>query len=242
MPIKIKKLSKVYQEKRVLNNICLDIGKGIFGLVGPEGAGKTVLLNILATLTLPTEGTVVVNDVSLENKRTIQSIIGYLPQVFSVYPVMSVYGVMDYLALLAGIGSSVNRRLVIMKVLEKVKLDRYYKTKVGVLPHVLKQKLGIAQALLHNPQVLLLDEPTAGLDMEEAVQIHDLIRENAKDRSVIVSTENIYEAESLCQELAILNHGEIVYNGTRQEFGKLSNEKKLSTEKVYTSFLKGVQQ
>ena len=214
MGITICNLTKKFAEVTALNNINLTINQGMFGLLGPNGAGKTTLMRILTTLLNKTSGTVKVNNIDIENKQQIREIIGYLPQEFSLYPKMTVFEAMDYLSLLAGIKSAKFRKQNIIELLEKVNLLKFKKTKVRALSGGMKRRLGIAQALINNPQLLVVDEPTAGLDPEERIRFRNLLSDFAKDRIVILSTHIAGDIEFTCNDLAILNKGHIVYQGS----------------------------
>lgn len=169
MEIEINNLSKKYGKKTVLKNVSVTISSGMFGLLGRNGAGKTSLMRILATLSVASGGEISINGISSKETCKIREIVGYLPQDFSFYRNMSVYGAMDYLGLLSNIPDKI-RRERISTLLEKVNLKEDMKTKVRALSGGMKRRLGIAQALLHDPQVLIVDEPTAGLDPEERIR------------------------------------------------------------------------
>ena len=185
--IVIKNLSKNYGKKQALKNVDLTIRQGMFGLLGPNGAGKTTLMKIIATLLQKTEGDMRVCGIDINNDREIRRIIGYLPQDFSMYGNMSVYEAMDYLGVLSGL-SRQQRKDRIPSLLEQVNLTDDVKTKVRAMSGGMRRRLGIAQALIHDPKVLIVDEPTAGLDPEERVRFRNLLSETAKDRVVILST------------------------------------------------------
>lgn len=213
MKIVINNLKKSYGNKQVLKGINLDINEGMFGLLGPNGAGKTTLMRILTTLIQKTEGTVKINDIEVNNKKNIRSIVGYLPQEFSIYPNMNVYEALDYLAILSGINNKKFRKERIEHLLYKVNLQNHMKTKVKALSGGMKRRLGIAQAILHEPEVLIVDEPTAGLDPEERIRFRNLLRDFSEDRIVILSTHIVEDVEFTCENLAILNEGSILYQG-----------------------------
>lgn len=213
MKIVINNLKKSYGNKQVLKGINLEINEGMFGLLGPNGAGKTTLMRILTTLIQKTEGDIKINDIEINNKKNIRSIVGYLPQEFSIYPNMNVYEALDYLAILSGINNKKFRKERIEQLLYKVNLQNHMKTKVKALSGGMKRRLGIAQAILHEPEVLIVDEPTAGLDPEERIRFRNLLRDFSEDRIVILSTHIVEDVEFTCENLAILNEGSILYQG-----------------------------
>jgi ABC-2 type transport system ATP-binding protein len=216
MEIQIKNLSKNYSRVKALKNVNLNITQGMFGLLGRNGAGKTTLMKILATLLNKSGGQVALCGIDISKGREIRKIIGYLPQDFSVYPALSVYEAMDYLGVLSGISSPERKRLI-PELLKKVNLLEYKNVKVKALSGGMKRRLGIAQAIMNNPKVLIVDEPTAGLDPEERIRFRNLLSEMAKDRIVILSTHIVGDIESTCEHIAILEKGSILYNGTVKE-------------------------
>ena len=179
--IEIRNLNKFYGRKQALYNINLSIKKGMFGLLGRNGAGKTTLMKTLATLLQKKDGEITICGVPIEEAKEIRSMIGYLPQEFSMYPSMSVIEAMDYLAILSGLAAA-RRRGTIAELLQKVNLTEHRHKKVKALSGGMKRRLGIAQALLNDPKVLIVDEPTAGLDPEERVTFRNLLSELAEDR------------------------------------------------------------
>lgn len=217
MKIEITHLNKKYSTKTVLRNVDLEIGEGMFGLLGPNGAGKTTLMRILTTLVPKTDGQVTLNGVDSSNKKKIREMVGYLPQDFSLYPNLSVYEAMDYLALLSGLKGRKERRERILELLEKVNLQAHLKVKVKALSGGMKRRLGIAQALLHDPKILIVDEPTAGLDPEERIRFRTLLTDFAKDRIVILSTHIVEDIEFSCENLGIIKEGSVLYQGKTKE-------------------------
>lgn len=214
--IEIKNLSKSYGKKQALKNVDLTIRQGMFGLLGPNGAGKTTLMKIIATLLQKTEGDIRVCGIDIAKDREIRKIIGYLPQDFSMYGNMSVYEAMDYLGVLSDL-SRQERKEMIPSLLEQVNLSDDAKTKVRAMSGGMRRRLGIAQALLHEPKVLIVDEPTAGLDPEERVRFRNLLSETAKDRVVILSTHIVGDVEATCEDIAVLNKGCVLFQGTVTE-------------------------
>lgn len=211
--IEIRNLNKFYGRKQALYNINLSIKKGMFGLLGRNGAGKTTLMKTLATLLQKKDGEITICGVPIEEAKEIRSMIGYLPQEFSMYPSMNITEAMDYLAILSGL-SAAGRKGTIAELLQKVNLTEHRRKKVKALSGGMKRRLGIAQALLNDPKVLIVDEPTAGLDPEERVTFRNLLSELAEDRIVILSTHIVGDIEATCEDIAILNDGKVIYDGT----------------------------
>ena len=212
MEIVINNLSKNYGKKSALKNVSVTIHSGMYGLLGRNGAGKTSLMRILATLSVPSSGEISMNGIPIKETTKIREIVGYLPQDFSFYRNMSVYGAMDYLGLLSNIPDKV-RKERISALLEQVNLKENVRTKVKALSGGMKRRLGIAQALLHNPQVLIVDEPTAGLDPEERIRFRNLLSEFAEDRIVILSTHISSDVESSCENIGVLDNGRMIWSG-----------------------------
>ena len=226
--IEIKELNKFYgKKKQALSNVNLTIGQGMFGLLGRNGAGKTTLMKTLATLLQKQSGSISVCGIPIENAKAIRKIIGYLPQDFSIYPTMNVIEVMDYLGILSGIGSR-ERKKRIELLLKKVNLIEQKNKKVKALSGGMKRRLGIAQALLNDPKVLIVDEPTAGLDPEERIRFRNLLCDVAEERIVILSTHIVGDIEATCENLAILNEGSVLY------CGKVSNLLNTANGKVFS--------
>lgn len=215
--IEIKELNKFYgRKKQALSNVNLTIEQGMFGLLGRNGAGKTTLMKILATLLQKQSGSISICGIPIENAKEIRKIVGYLPQDFSMYPTMTVMEAMDYLGVLSGIGTK-ERKERISLLLKKVNLTEHKSKKVKALSGGMKRRLGIAQALLNDPRVLIVDEPTAGLDPEERIRFRNLLCDVAEERIVILSTHIVGDIEATCENLAILNEGSILYCGTVSE-------------------------
>lgn len=214
--IEIKNLNKFYGRKQALCDVSLSIGQGMFGLLGRNGAGKTTLMKTLATLLPKKSGTVTVCGVPIEHEKEIRKMIGYLPQEFSLYPSMHVSEAMDYLAILSGLGKRERKERIDM-LLEKVNLEEHRRKKIKALSGGMKRRLGIAQALLNNPKVLIVDEPTAGLDPEERIRFRNLLSETAGERIVILSTHIVGDIEAACERIAILDGGRVLYDGTVEQ-------------------------
>ncbi len=209
----IQNLNQYYGKKQALKNVNLTLGPGMFGLLGRNGAGKTTLMKVLVTLLPKTRGSVTVCGIPITKEGQIRKITGYLPQDFSMYANMKVYEAMDYLGVLSGLSKS-ERKERIPKLLKKVNLQEKSRAKVKELSGGMKRRLGIAQAILHDPKVLIVDEPTAGLDPEERVRFRNLLSEIAQDRIVILSTHIVGDIEATCENIAVLESGEIIYKGT----------------------------
>ena len=227
--IEIKNLTKKYGKKEALSDVNLEIPQGMFGLLGPNGAGKTTLMKVLTTLLRKTEGEVSVCGVPIENHKEIRGMTGYLPQDFSMYGNMSAYEALDYLAVLSGTDKA-KRKEKVPEMLEKVNLSGQTKTKVKSMSGGMKRRLGIAQAIIHDPKVIIVDEPTAGLDPEERVRFRNLLCEIAKDRIVLLSTHIVGDIEATCERIAVLDEGKIRFNGTVTELLRLVEGKTYSAE------------
>lgn len=227
--IKIKNLNQYYGKKQALKDINLTIHTGMFGLLGRNGAGKTTLMKVIATLLPRSEGEVNVCGKSTLRASDVRRIVGYLPQDFSMYPNMTVYEAMDYLGVLSGL-SRTQRRQQILELLERVNLQDDQRKRVKALSGGMKRRLGIAQAILHNPKVLIVDEPTAGLDPEERVRFRNLLCEIAEERIVILSTHIVGDIEANCEDIAVLDGGKIIYQGTVAELLGMTKGKVYSAE------------
>lgn len=224
MEIVINNLSKSYGKRAALKNVSVTIHSGMYGLLGRNGAGKTSLMRILATLSVPSSGEISMNDISIKETAKIREIVGYLPQDFSFYRNMSVYGAMDYLGLLSNIPDKI-RKERISALLEQVNLKENVRTKVKALSGGMKRRLGIAQALLHDPQILIVDEPTAGLDPEERIRFRNLLSEFAEDRIVMLSTHISSDVESSCENIGVLDNGRMIWSGGTEELVKQAEGK-----------------
>src|SRR5512139_1027852 len=219
--ISISNLTKTYPGKvQALRGVDLEIGGGMFGLVGPNGAGKTTLMRILAGLVRPTGGTVSVlgQDVTTpRGKLATKAVLGYLPQELGLYPNLTAREFLDYIAMLKGVTDRAIRRRQVNDVLQQVRLsdevDRQLKTYSGGM----KRRVGIAQALLGDPQLLIVDEPTAGLDPEERVRLRNLLADMAARRIVILSTHIVEDISQSCTDLAVIAHGKVLFHAAPRE-------------------------
>lgn len=224
MEIEVTAIQKTYGKNTVLNNISLTIGNGMFGLLGRNGAGKTTLMRIMATLLKPSDGTITFDGIPLEDTKQVRSLIGYLPQEFSFYSDMSIWDTMRYLAAMSNIPVEIQHKRI-PHLLQQVNLWENRKTKVRKLSGGMKQRLGIAQALLNEPEVLIIDEPTAGLDPEERLRFYTLLNEFSSDRVVIVSSHIVGDIESVCENVAVLDAGQLLYIGTAAQLAQIADGK-----------------
>ena len=211
--IVIKNMNKYYGKKQALFNIDLTIEKGMFGLLGRNGAGKTTLMKTLAALHKKKNCEITVCGIPIEKEKEIRTITGYLPQEFSMYPNMKTDEALDYLGALSGIPKE-ERKKRVEALLNKVNLTQHRHKKIKELSGGMKRRLGIAQALLHEPKVLIVDEPTAGLDPEERIRFRNLLCEVAEQRIVILSTHIVADIEASCEQLAIMDSGKILWKGS----------------------------
>lgn len=216
MEIKITALSKQYSGKRMaLEDVHLTIGKGLFGLLGPNGAGKSTLMQIMATVMAPTSGQVEYGAYRIgRNDHQIRQLLGYMPQKLGLYEKLTGEELLNYIALLKGMKNSAARRLKVRELLEKVNLTDKANRKIKTYSGGMKQRIGIAQALIGDPQVMIVDEPTAGLDPEERIRFRDLLEELGLERTILLSTHIVADIETSCSGLAVMNKGRIVYQGT----------------------------
>jgi ABC-type multidrug transport system ATPase subunit len=216
MKLKISNLSKTYDNGvKALDNLNLEIGTGMFGLLGPNGAGKSSLMRTIATLQKPDSGSIEFNGINiLENQMDLRKILGYLPQEFGVYPNMSAENLLDYFARLKGISSKNDRKAIVKQVLEVTNLFDVRTKNVSGYSGGMKQRFGIAQLLLNNPKLIIVDEPTAGLDPAERHRFLNVLREIGTNNTVIFSTHIVDDVKELCNEMAILNGGKILNQST----------------------------
>lgn len=203
---------------KALDNATLDIPKGMFGLLGPNGAGKSTLMRCIATLQTPSEGSIRFGDIDvIRQPERLRALLGYLPQDFGVYPRVSAYDLLDHLAVLKGIGSAVQRKDTVETLLSQVNLWNVRKKAVAGFSGGMRQRFGIAQALIGSPQLIIVDEPTAGLDPEERNRFSNLLSEIGENVVVILSTHIVDDVADLCSQMAIINEGRIVQVGAPAE-------------------------
>ena len=219
MELIIKNLSKTYKNGvKAIDAVNLEIGTGMFGLLGPNGAGKSSLMRTIATLQIPDSGTITFGDINvLEDNLSLRKVLGYLPQSFGVYPKMSAEKLLDYFATLKGISSKSDRQKIVQEVLEITNLYTVRKKYVNGYSGGMKQRFGIAQLLLNKPKLIIVDEPTAGLDPAERHRFLNVLREIGTNNTVIFSTHIVEDVKELCNKMAILNGGRILSNTTPSE-------------------------
>ena len=224
--LSIQNVSKSFGKLKALNNVSLDLGPGLFGLLGPNGAGKSTLMRNLATLLAPTEGKITYNGVDIvANPTSMRETLGYLPQGFGVYPRMSAAALLDHIAILKGVHDKAERTAQIETLLKQVNLYTMRNASVATYSGGMRQRFGVAQALLGDPKVLIVDEPTAGLDPYEQQRFLDLLSEAGEEKIIILSTHIVSDVANLCQDMAIMNSGEIVARGAPDDLTAKLNGK-----------------
>lgn len=211
----IRELSKTYANGvKALNKINLELEPGMFGLLGPNGAGKSSLMRTLATLQEPDEGTAMLDDIDiLQDKDGLRRVLGYLPQDFGVYPKLSPLVMLDHFAMLKGVANKAERKELVDGLLHQVNLYDVRKKAVDTFSGGMKQRFGIAQALIGDPRLVIVDEPTAGLDPSERNRFHNLLAEIGENVVVILSTHIVDDVTDLCSHMAIMGSGEILLTG-----------------------------
>lgn len=216
MQIDINHLNQYYGKKQVLYDINLSISTGMFGLLGRNGAGKTTLMKTLVTLLPTNEGEIRMNGIDIHDQKKIRSIIGFLPQEFSMYGNMTAYQALDYLAVLSELDKR-TRRTRINALLNQVNLTIHKNVKVKAMSGGMKRRLGIAQALLNDPKILVVDEPTAGLDPEERLRFRNLLAEVSENKIVLLSTHIAGDIEATAENVAILEQGRIIFSDSVEQ-------------------------
>ncbi|KPE53100.1 ABC transporter ATP-binding protein [Chryseobacterium indologenes] len=217
--LSINHLSLTYKNGfQAVKDISLEIRNGMFGLLGPNGAGKSSLMKTIVGLQKPTSGNIIFNgnDVA-KDPDYIRKNLGFLPQDFGVYPKVSAYDLLEHIAVLKGITNRSERKNQILSLLEKVNLSDFMKKEVHTFSGGMKQRFGVAQALLGNPKIIIVDEPTAGLDPEERNRFNSLLDDISRDVIVILSTHLVEDVRNLCSEMAIMNQGQILKQGKPSE-------------------------
>ncbi|HXB94193.1 MAG TPA: ABC transporter ATP-binding protein [Puia sp.] len=215
MQLTIDHLSKTYPNGVcALNNVSLTLSNGMFGLLGPNGAGKSSLMRTIATLQEPDSGAITLDDIDvLKEKSRVRRLLGYLPQEFGVYPRISAEQMLDHVARLKGVDRPGERRELVDELLNKVNLYKDKKKRLGTYSGGMKQRWGIAQALIGNPRLIIVDEPTAGLDPAERNRFYNLLSHLGEQTIVILSTHIVEDVSTLCSRFAIICLGEVLYSG-----------------------------
>lgn len=240
MQLEIRNISKTYSNGvQALRDVSLTIPKGMFGLLGPNGSGKSTLMRMLATLQEPDEGTIHLGDIDvLKQKDEVRKTLGYLPQEFNVYPKVTAEKMLDYFAILKGFSEKRSRRDVIEALLRKVNLWDVRRQNLGGYSGGMRQRFGVAVALLGDPQLMIVDEPTAGLDPAERVRFLNLLSELGENSVVLLSTHIVEDVSELCTHMAIIDKGEILLEAEPQ--GAVNNLKghiwqRLVSKEEYTT-------
>ncbi|NMM54838.1 ABC transporter ATP-binding protein [Paenibacillus aquistagni] len=225
----INKLSKSYRNVEALKSIDLNISPGVFGLLGPNGAGKSTLMRILATLISADAGDITFGNVSWNNPSKVRSMIGYLPQNFSIYRNMKVFEALDHLAMLKGMNKQ-KRKEQIATTLEQVNLLDCTQKKIKELSGGMVRRVGIAQAILGDPKIIIVDEPTAGLDPEERIRFRSILQSISSEKTIILSSHIVEDIEILCNQIGILHKGRLLINGSLDVVKKVADGQVWSTE------------
>ena len=224
MDIVIEDLTKVYRGGiRALNGINLEIGTGTFGLLGPNGAGKTTFMRILVTLIQPTSGEVAIGGHRLsesKGKREIKKLLGYLPQELGLYPDLTAEEFVDYAAILKGLRDPAARRTRVAEMLDVVGLSKDKGRKLKTYSGGMKRRVGIAQAIVNDPQLIIVDEPTAGLDPEERIRFRNLLAQLGRNRTVLLSTHIVEDIAQSCHRVAVQVKGQVIFTGTPNELAR----------------------
>ncbi|HEV7239552.1 MAG TPA: ABC transporter ATP-binding protein [Thermoanaerobaculia bacterium] len=212
LELRIENLSKTYPNGvKALQNVSLTIPTGMFGLLGPNGAGKSTLMRTIATLQEADSGSVTLGSINvLRQKDHVRRVLGYLPQEFGVYPRITAEALLDHFAILKGIQDRKQRREIVAALLRRTNLYEVRKQNLGTFSGGMRQRFGIAQALIGNPQLIIVDEPTAGLDPGERVRFHNLLAEIGENVVVILSTHIVEDVSDLCSRMAIISHGRVI--------------------------------
>ncbi len=216
MELEIKHLSKTYANGvRALVDVSMTIPKGMYGLLGPNGAGKSTLMRTIATLQEADSGSIKLGDLDvLKDKTEVRRLLGYLPQEFGVYPKISAQAMLDHIAMLKGITNKRERRELVDALLHRVNLHQHRKKAIASFSGGMKQRFGIGQALIGNPKLVIVDEPTAGLDPGERNRFYNLLSEIGENVIVILSTHIVQDVKELCTQMAIIHEGELRFAGT----------------------------
>lgn len=222
--IEIKNLTKTFGKKTALKDLSVTLNPGIIGLLGPNGAGKTTLLRTITGLYRVKSGQILLNGQNVTNTDALPAITGYLPQKFGMFKELTVYDMMDYFATLKKIPRA-QKKESILQAVEFVNLSDRIKDRVGSLSGGMVRRLGIAQAVLGDPHVILLDEPTAGLDPEERLRFKNLISQLPKDKVVLISTHIVEDVEAVCDHVIVMNNGAVLTNKTGEQLAQIATGK-----------------
>ena len=218
MQLLIENVSKTYSnDVKALRNVSLEIGNGMFGLLGPNGAGKSTLMRTIAGLQESDTGRITVGDIDVsKEKHELRKILGYLPQEFGLYPKVNALELFDHLAIMKGISNKSDREKLTKSLLSQTNLWKYRNRKLGTFSGGMKQRFGIAQALIGDPKLIIVDEPTAGLDPTERNRFHNLLSEIGENVIVILSTHIVEDVSDLCRNMAIIKDGQVKVVGEPQ--------------------------
>jgi ABC-type multidrug transport system ATPase subunit len=219
MQLVITNLSKTYNNGvKALNNINLTISKGMFGLLGPNGAGKSTLMRTIAALQNADSGSIFLGEIdAMHQKNELRKVLGYLPQDFGFYPKVSAVSLLDHFAVLKGISNKTERKQIVDALLQQTNLFEVRKRNVSDYSGGMRQRFGIAQALLGNPKLIIVDEPTAGLDPQERNRFHNILSEIGEQVIVILSTHIVDDVKTLCNQMVVMNRGTILLEGTPRQ-------------------------
>lgn len=236
MSISIQNLTKLYNEQKALDNVSLEINNGeIVGLLGPNGAGKSTMMKIITCFIPPTKGSVKVCGYDIfDNPMDVRKKIGYLPEHNPLYLDMYVREFLDFVAGVHGLGKQKKER--IEQMIEMTGLTKEVNKKIGTLSKGYRQRVGIAQAMIHDPEVLILDEPTSGLDPNQLVEVRDLIKNAGKDKTVLLSTHIMQEVEAVCDRTIIINNGQVVADDNTKHLASGQ-----SLETIFRKITQGIQ-
>jgi ABC-type multidrug transport system ATPase subunit len=219
MQLVIQNLNKVYPNGvKALNNINLTLGRGMFGLLGPNGAGKSTLMRTVAALQDPDSGSIHLGDIDVVNRKNeLRKVLGYLPQDFGFYPKVSALEMLNHFAVLKGIANKNERKELVDALLQQVNLYEVRNRNLGEYSGGMRQRFGIAQALIGNPKLVIVDEPTAGLDPMERNRFHNILSEIGEQVIVILSTHIVDDVKTLCSKMVVMNNGTIMLEGAPRE-------------------------
>lgn len=216
--LSIKSINKRFGDVHALNNVSLDLKPGLFGLLGPNGAGKSTLMRTLATLQTPDEGSITYNRQDItKHPDVIRRTLGYLPQDFGVYPRMSALKLLDHIAILKGISNKAERREQVESLLKMVNLWTHKTASVATYSGGMRQRFGVAQALLGDPELIIVDEPTAGLDPLERQRFLDILSRAGDDKIIILSTHIIEDVRDLCTDMGVMGNGKLIVRGAPED-------------------------